>query len=398
MRILRRFGYALPLSAVAAILAGCSGGTTAPPLTPFTTSLGTPMRQASQLVTHNVGLGKVVQTKNHTQIFGFDVNQNGSDGVLATAFDVETFDQTSGTITGTFPQRNPSGTSYLVDGIFAGDVALVTRYVIPKGKIFPKRSYEVMNPVGAKKFTGKWTAPLGVLVDQIGVNQTTTTSALFATEKKGQPDIVVTDVRANKLIKLLHLDPNLFVGGNIPQFAQNYKTNQAVIALSPDGGAVQGAAPVNVLIDLKTGKQTQFNGLNNGFFHAGYVNGVAVDSTTNVAATTTELNAQVEFYDLAKQTGTFAQLPCTNDVAQFNSATGLASDPVHGLFLVAEPNYACAGGGSAILVYDEKGNLVETLTGFKFSISEPAPVLNPGTRTGFAVGGSGFTQLQQFFY
>jgi hypothetical protein len=52
-----------------------------------------------------------------------------------------------------------------------------------------------------------------------------------------------------------------------------------------------------------------------------------------------------------------------------------------------------------IAVYDESGNSVETITGFKFSIGEPAPVINPSKRMGWAFGGpNGVSQLQQFFY
>src|SRR5277367_3519774 len=51
------------------------------------------------------GLGKVLTTKDGGQIFGFDIDQNGDDGVLAsavvggTAVSVETFDQDTGKIT-----------------------------------------------------------------------------------------------------------------------------------------------------------------------------------------------------------------------------------------------------------------------------------------------------------
>ena len=52
---------------------------------------------------HNsAGLG-VVLTSQGGQIYGFDINQSGSDGVLATAANVETFDENSGKITKSFP-------------------------------------------------------------------------------------------------------------------------------------------------------------------------------------------------------------------------------------------------------------------------------------------------------
>ena len=135
--------------------------------------------------------------------------------------------------------------------------------------------------------------------------------------------------------------------------------------------------PINVLVNLKTGKQKQFSGLNNGPYGSGFVNGLAVDSATGIAATTTELNAQVEFYDLDKRTGVSAQLPCTGDTSQDNSGCGHRQRSVNGLFLVTDPNYCSGSQGSAIVVYDESGKLVETITGFKFSIGEPAPVDQP---------------------
>jgi hypothetical protein len=391
------FAYALSACAAATMLSACSGGPSAPSLTPVTSL--TPLRALHPRAQHAVGLGKLLVTRDGGQIFGFDIDRNGTDGVLATASDVETFDQNTGTISKTFPKKLPPGTSYGMNAIFAGDVALVTRYVVPQGQIYAKRFYDVMNPVTKGKFTNVWSSPIrDINVQAAGVNQVTSTDALFAIELKKQdrPVIVVSDIAKNTVSKVFHLDPNLFGVGNDPQFGQDTTTNQAVVALSPDGGAVGGEPPLNVIVDLSTGKETRFNGFNNGFFHAGDVNGLAVDSTTGIAATTTELNAQVEFYDLAQETGTFAQLPCTTDTSQINSGSGVANDPVNGLFLVTDTDYAC-GSGSAIVVYDEKGNNVETITGFKFAIGEPAPVINPATRTGWAFG-PGFNQLQQFFY
>jgi hypothetical protein len=378
----------------ALIIAGCSGGASAPPLTPLR-SMSQP---ASRSLRSAVGLGKIL-TSNGGQIFGFDIDRNGNDGALATASSVETFDQDSGAILKTFPKSPPNGTSYNFDAIVTGDIGLVTRDVMPKGSIFAKRFYDLIDPVKGR-FTGKWTPPVkDIEVEAAGPNQTTGMTAIFAIELKKHdiPDLFESNVAKNQFGKVFHLDPRTFSLGDLPQLAQNTATNEAVIATSPDGGRVQGAAPINVLINLKTGKQTQFTGLNNGEFGAGFVNGLAVDSNTGIAGTTTELNAQVEFYDLARQTGVAAQLPCTGETSQGNSGAGIANDPVNGLFLVSDPFYCSGSQGSAIVVYDEKGNLVETITGFKFALAEPAPVINPGKRMGWTFG-PGFNQLQQFFY
>ena len=260
-----------------------------------------------------------------------------------------------------------------------------------------------MNPVTGQKFTGSWTPPIkDVDIQQAAENQATSTSVAYVIELKNndKPDLMVSDVTTDMFNNVIPLDTNLFCGCNGPQLGQYTAANKAVFALSPDAGTVGGQAPLNVLVDLKTGKSTQFSGYNNGGFHAGYVNGMAVDPNTGVATTTTELNSQVEFYDMKKKTGiTFVQLPCTTDTDQTNSGAGIAVDPVNKLFLVIDPFYCSGSLGGAVVVYDEKGNQVEVITGFKFAGAEPAPVLNPSKRMGWAFSGpGGFNQPQQFFY
>ena len=360
-----------------------------------------------------VGLGAVLSTKDGGQIYGFAINQHGDDGVLASAQDaggdgdflvsVETFNQDTGKIVRSFAKYQGSRNSYQIDGIFAGDTALVTHFVVPDGTIYAKRLYETMNPVTANRFTGAWTPPVkDIDVQQASTDQDASSAVLFAIELKKQdkPILLVSDVAAGTVTKKINLDPGLFGLNDGPVVGQYTSANKAVIALSPDAGAVGGFAPLNVIVDLDSGKTQQFSGYNNGEFHAGSVNGMAIDPNTGVAATTTELNAQVEFYDIASKRGiTAVQLPCTGDTDQLSSGSGIAVDPVNKLFLVAEQSYCGGSQGSAIVIYDEAGNLVNTITGFDFVGAEPAPVLNPSKRMGWAFSGkSGFNQLQQFFY
>ena len=84
------------------------------------------------------------------------MNQNGTDGMLASAADtsqpgvykvsVETFDQNTGKITKSFASSTGKRNSYAVDGIYTGDVALVTHFVIPKGTIYATRKYRTWLP------------------------------------------------------------------------------------------------------------------------------------------------------------------------------------------------------------------------------------------------------------
>src|SRR5262249_44629805 len=117
---------------------------------------------------HPVGLGQLLTTKDKVQIFGFDINQSGNDGVLASGgyqgntfvVSVETFDQDTGAITKSFATRDSARNSYGVDGIFSGDVGLITHYIVPAGQIYAKRKYDLMDPVTLNKFTGEWTPPV----------------------------------------------------------------------------------------------------------------------------------------------------------------------------------------------------------------------------------------------
>jgi len=363
--------------------------------------------QAGAGLRHPVGLGNVLTSKDGTQIFGFDIDQNGDDGVLATASSVETFDQDSGTITKSIVTKNPARNSYGADAIFDGDVGLITHFITPNGKIYARRAYQVLNPVTGNKLNGKWTPPLkNVNVELVAENQATSTTVVYVIELKNQdkPDLIISNLAANTFGKTIRLDPNYFSLGNSPQLGQYTSANAAVMAESPDGGAVGGDAPINYLFNLTTGKSTQFDGYNNGPYHAGDVNGLATDPNTGVTATTTELNAQVEFYDMANQTGiTAVQLPCTSDADQTFSGSGIAVDPTNQLFLVAELSDACNDGSSAaIVVYDESGNYVESISGFSYTndtvIASP-PAINPGKRMGWVFGGpDGVSQLQQFYY
>jgi len=222
-----------------------------------------------------VGLGKVLTTKGGGQIFGFDIDQNGDDGVLEStdlnqpvpSNSVETFDQNTGKIIRSFAKSQGEQNGYEMVGIFAGDVALITRFVPIKGSIFSKEKYAVMNPATANKFTGAWTPPVKhIYVKFAADNQATSTSVLYGIETSHQdiPDLLVSDVAANTFSNVIHLDP-VFGLNTIPQLAQYTAANEAVLATSPDQGKRGGAPPVNALVDLSTGKVTTFDGYNNGF-------------------------------------------------------------------------------------------------------------------------------------
>ncbi len=357
-------------------------------------------------------LGPVLSTSDGGQIFGFDIDQNGNDGILASAtgaeLSVQTFNQTTGKITRTFGVRKGRGArrgnDYVGDGIFAGDVALIDyqKAGIP-GQTPTTDVYELVNPVTKMKFAGKWgitSKHFNVL--QNAVNQSTTTSVVFGYERTGSDptELVVSDIPMHTS-KVITLDPQTFFLSMQPQLAQDTVNNLAVMATSPSFGGAGGPPPVIATVDLSSGHVTKFNGVScPGIEGCGYANGIAYDSATGIACTTTELDGGVEFYDVAKQTGTHALMP--NGGGQFIAGAYVINDPIHKLFLIAQPFSGTSPSGSSIQVFNESGTLQESINGFNFTdagfLVLPIRIaINPTKRIGW-VDGARVNQLQEFSY
>ncbi len=354
--------------------------------------------------------GVLVHSKFGGQIFGHDLDQNGTEGLLSedailpsgnVLATVETFDQATGKILD-LEQAIEGADNLVTMGVVGTSTGLVEHEHVT-GIYVTKRIYEELNPLSANKLTSVWKAPL--VADQIiiGVSRTqsTPTTAVMAFDNNNTFTTFVfgSNVVANTFGPMVTLTDPTFQFENTPQVGYDSTTNQAVIAASE--GTVGGPAPQIALVDLTTGVVTQFTGiLGPPPFHQGFINGLAVDSEDGIAVTTTELDFRVEFYNLATQTGFAVVLPNAN--GQIESGTDVEYDPVNKLFFVAQEVSSTAP-GSSIQVYDINGNLVESLNGFSFSdafnVIGTHITLNPKTRTGYVDGpNSGVTELQQFTY
>jgi len=357
----------------------------------------------------NIGIGTVtVHTRFGGQIFGFDIDQNGTEGILTEASflddgrvlaAVETFDQATGKILRVVKQVK-SKDDFITLGIVGAGIGLVEREHV-KGFFVDSRIYSVLNPLGSPRFTGTWTPPLNKddILTSVSRLQGTNTSLFLGFENGGDNHtfLLPSDVAANTFGTRFTLPDEPFFFANSPLVAYDSKKNRAVVAASD--GALGGPPPMFALINLATGKITQFPGLAGPFpFRQGFINGLAVDSEDGIACTTTEVDFRVEFYDLQKRTGFAQDMPGAS--GQLQSGTDVQFDPINKLFLVAQP-VSSTGPGSSIQVYDVKGNLVESLDGFNFSNTGAVIfthiALNPTNRTGY-VDGPDVTQLQSFSY
>jgi hypothetical protein len=361
---------------------------------------------------NKVGVGKVLSSAYGGQIFGFDINENGTDGIITEALSlsngglksaVETFDLKTGKITKIVKTLvSPTGGDELfADGIAGNDVALIDeqRATIKNGHVSRDDLFFVMNPVSGGKITGPWTPPnpKNLVFWQLAPNQTTDTQVAAVYRDAFSSDVpwlYVSNIATNTFLNFIRVK-------GVSTLAQDTTTNEAVTATGTDRGGKANAGKV-VLVNLTTGKTREFKQFNNGFYSAGYVNGLAVDSSTGIACITTNLNSQVAFYTLSNGTGVWAQLPNTRDIDEYNSGYVVANDPLHRLFLVTQPYTSTGSSGSSIDVYDETGNLIENINGFNFENANYPPnvlkiVVNPSLRIGWVNGPNG-NQIQQFFY
>jgi hypothetical protein len=352
-----------------------------------------------------VGSGSIiVHSKFGGQIFGFDIDANGNEGVLSESSSlpggnnlaaVETFDQTTGTIirvvTGTKTQDD-----FVTLGVF-NSVGLV-EYEHVLGFLNVVRRFFTLDPLGANRFTGGWKPPIDQrhIVSKVSGVLGSSVSAVYVLDNTGSftPLVFTSNVGANTFGQVFSITDQDFTSGSDPGFAYDNQTNEAVLGHSMLGNPfVPGFIAT---VDLTNGVFSKFRGVG-----LGDVNGLAVDSSTGTVCTTTEIDFSVEFYNLATHSG-FAQ-PLPGAVNQFYSGADVEFDPVNRLFLVAQPHSSTAQSGSSIHVYDVAGNLIESLNGFNFSNAGnvvPAHIaLKPSARSGFIDGPDpGVREIQSFTY
>jgi DNA-binding beta-propeller fold protein YncE len=349
------------------------------------------------------GAGHIVHSKFGGQIFGFDIDQNGAEGVLSESQDlnngnvlaaVETFDQKTGKILKVLVKTETQD-DFLTNGIVGNSVGLV-EHEHEISFLHVKRTFHTINPLDSNKFTSRWTPPLKKddLIAKVSRSQGVPNVAVLAFENGGDEHTFIfsSNVAANTFGPFITLTDSHFSFFTSPQMAYDSKNNRAVLA------AFDGVftPPLMGLVNLVSGKITEFTGVG-----LGTPNGLAVDSTTGMACTTTLDDNSVEFYNLKTHTGFAETLPGANQSGEFG--TEVAGDPVHHLFFVAQPTSSTQSGSSAIYVYDEKGNLKETLNGFhfqdRFKVIPTHIALNPSHRTGFVDGPDDpVTDIQSFTY
>jgi hypothetical protein len=354
------------------------------------------------------GAGKViVHSKFGGQIFGFDIDQNGSEGVLSEAAlqsngtvlaAVETFDQKSGQILKVVSETQTQD-DFITLGVVGNSVGLI-EHEHEVGVLNVKRIFNVMNPLHVNKLTGIWTPPIGsehlIMPTGVSRSQGVPNVSVFAYDNSGNfiPWVFSSNVAENTFGPVVDITDSLNFASVPPPMAYDATTNQAILG---GGDGCFGCLPVIGLVDLTAGTFSEFTG-----FGFGFINGIAVDAADGIFCTTTEDDAGVEFYNLTTETGIEVTLPNSGEQQIFSGAD-VEFDPINRLFLVAQPVSSSAARGSTLYVYTPNGELVETLNGFNFSNAfNVVPMhiaLHPSKRAGYVDGpDSGVTEIQSFTY
>ena len=355
-----------------------------------------------------IGPGKViVHSKFGGQIFGFDIDQNGTEGVLSEALfqsngtvlaAVETFNQSSGKIIKVVSETQDQD-DFVTMGVVGTSVGLVEHEHVA-GFLNVVRTFNIMNPLSGNKNTGVWTPPIGTkhLIMPAGVSrsQGVPNVAVFAYDNSGNfvPWVFSSNVAANTFGPIVDITDSLNFASVPPPIAYDSTTNQAILG---GGDGCFGCLPEIGLVDLAAGTFSEFTGI--GF---GFINGIAVDSADGIFVTTTEDDAGLEFYHLSDQLGFEVTLPGSGSNQIFSGAD-VEFDPINKLFLVAQPVSSSSPSGSTIYVYNIGGELQETLNGFSFSNASNVVAmhiaLHPKLRSGYVDGpDAGVTELQSFTY
>jgi hypothetical protein len=354
--------------------------------------------------------GILVHSKFGGQIFGFDIDQNGTEGVLAESklvangnllAAVETFDQATGNILNVVELTQPSHAQddFITLGVVGNSVGLVEHENVSGGFV-SSRTFNVLNPLSSNRLTGAWTPPIGsqhiIMPTGVSRSQGVPNVAVFAYDNSDNfiPYVFSSNVANNTFGPVVRITDSNNFGSVPPPIAYDSVTNQAVLG---GGTGAFDTRPVIGVVGLTAGTFTEFEGI--GF---GFVNGIAVDSADGIFCTDTEDDASVEFYNLSTQTGFEITLPNSGGQQQFSGAD-VEFDPINKLFLIAQPDSSSAPSGSTIYVYDIHGNLQETINGFSFSNTfNVVPMhiaLKPSNRSGYVDGpNAGVTEIQAFTY
>ena len=213
---------------------------------------------AEPLARPAVGPGDVVvHTRLGGFILGYDIDQNGTEGLLSEALTlddgrhdiaIETFDQRTGEIIKVVRQQLDSKNGYVTLGIFGDHVGLSEFEHVTK-LFVDERRYLLSDPIDADRITGKWTPPFDKATDIISgaaVSQGFDTALFFGFRNRANDFhtyLFTSDVGANTFGPVIAVEGNdIFDWNNSPAVTYDMDGQGVLLADRPadDGGVRRG--------------------------------------------------------------------------------------------------------------------------------------------------------------
>jgi hypothetical protein len=340
-------------------------------------------------------------------IFGFEIDPNGTEGLLCEAVSnsdgtvsarVETFSQATGRIIGIL-DGSESQDDFIALGV-AESVGLIEHEHV-RGVFNIKRTFSTINPLAGNMINGQWTPPIGPkqIVNQVKPSLDGSSNvAVYAlsVSTNVNPVVFSSNLADNTFGPLIDITDPDFTQEAPPVIAFDPIGNRAILGHDKPSPFI--LPPLIAFVDLTTGSFVKRTGLG-----LGVINGIAVDSEDGVLCTDTSFDSAVQFYNLNDSTGISVFLPGHNPQNSTASGGDIEFDPVNKLFLVAQAfSDGQLDNGSSVQVYDLTGNLVESIDGLNFQGGDNVfPVhitLNPNRRIGFVNGPDLTTAIQSFSY
>jgi WD40 repeat protein len=356
----------------------------------------------------NSGPGDViVHGKFGGNIFGFEVDPNGTEGLLCEALlnpdgtvtaAVETFDQATGRIIRVLSRTNTQDD--FIAWSVAGSIGLFEHEKV-KGIFDIKRTFSTINPLSGNQVNGNWTPPIErkQIVNQVkAALDGSPNVAVYALSVSTSlnPVVFTSNLSDNTFSPAFEITDLNFITEAPPIIAFDPVGNQVILGHDKPSPFIE--PPLIGFLDLATGSFEVITGLG-----LGVINGVAVDAEDRILCTDTSFDSAVQFYDLNDLSGISVLLPGHDPQTSTASGADIEFDPINKLFLVAQEFFnGSLTDGSGIQVYDLAGNLVESIDGLNFqggfNVFPIHITLNPSRRMGFVNGPDLTTAIQSFSY
>jgi len=364
-------------------------------------------QQAFQ-INPNAGAGNIiVRGKLGGLIFGFEIDPDGTEGLLCEAVlnsdgtvtaAVETFNQATGRVIRIL--RKTDTRDDFIGWSVAGSVVLFEQEHV-RGLFDIKRTFHVIDPLAGNQVTGNWVPPINhkQIVNQVKpAFDGSPNVAVYALSVSTSlnPVVFSSNLRDNTFGPAIEITDLNFTTEAPPVIAFDPVRNQAILGHDKPSPFIE--PPLIGFVDLATGSFDVKTGLG-----LGVINGVAVDTENGILCTDTSFDSTVQFYNLSDFSGVSVFLPGADPQTSTASGGDIEFDAINKLFLVAQPfSDGQLNNGSSIQVYDLAGNLVESIDGLNFQGGfNVFPIhisLNPSRRMGFVNGPDLTTAIQSFNY